>query len=301
MNTVRKLLKIDYIEEKGIFGQDIVVAILDTGMAEHPDLKGKIILFKDFIGDREKCYDDNGHGTHVAGIIAGESKDRLYGRMNRNGIAKRSQLVVLKVLNAKGIGIEDKVIDGIKWIIDNYEKYNIKIVNISFGTIHNNCSEMRLIKYVEILWQLGLVVVAAAGNNGPDIGSITVPGVSKKIITVGVVEDGKKVNVNGRYTSNYSGRGPTCECIQKPDLIAYGNNIVSCNNNYKLKKYTVKSGTSMATPVVTGCAALLLSKYPELKNIDVKRKMIESCKDVNLPANIQGAGVINPVELLGVK
>ena len=167
--------------------------------------------------------------------------------------------------------------------------------------IHNNCSEMRLIKYVEILWQLGLVVVAAAGNNGPDIGSITVPGVSKKIITVGVVEDGKKVNVNGRYTSNYSGRGPTCECIQKPDLIAYGNNIVSCNNNYKLKKYTVKSGTSMATPVVTGCAALLLSKYPELKNIDVKRKMIESCKDVNLPANIQGAGVINPVELLSVK
>ena len=126
MNTVRKLLKIDYIEEKGIFGQDIVVAILDTGMAEHPDLKGKIILFKDFIGDREKCYDDNGHGTHVAGIIAGESKDRLYGRMNINGIAKRSQLVVLKVLNAKGIGIEDKVIDGIKWIIDNYEKYNIK-------------------------------------------------------------------------------------------------------------------------------------------------------------------------------
>jgi serine protease AprX len=221
--------------------------------------------------------------------------------MNINGIAKGSQLVVLKVLNAKGIGIEDKVIDGIKWIIDNYEKYNIKIVNISFGTIHNNCSEMRLIKYVEILWQLGLVVVAAAGNNGPDIGSITVPGVSKKIITVGVVEDGKKVNVNGRYTSNYSGRGPTCECIQKPDLIAYGNNIVSCNNNYKLKKYTVKSGTSMATPVVTGCVALLLSKYPELKNIDVKRKMIESCKDVNLPANIQGAGVINPVELLGVK
>ena len=126
MNTVRKLLKIDCIEEKGIIGQDIVVAILDTGMAEHPDLKEKIILFKDFVGNREKCYDDNGHGTHVAGIIAGESKDRFYGRMNINGIAKGSQLVVLKVLNAKGIGIEDKVIDGIKWIIDNYEKYNIK-------------------------------------------------------------------------------------------------------------------------------------------------------------------------------
>ena len=288
--------------EKSFYtGKGIGVCILDTGIYEHIDFTGRIWTFYDFLDFKRRPYDDNGHGTHVAGIIAGESKDRFYGRMNINGIAKGSQLVVLKVLNAKGIGIEDKVIDGIKWIIDNYEKYNIKIVNISFGTIHNNCSEMRLIKYVEILWQLGLVVVAAAGNNGPDIGSITVPGVSKKIITVGVVEDGKKVNVNGRYTSNYSGRGPTCECIQKPDLIAYGNNIVSCNNNYKLKKYTVKSGTSMATPVVTGCAALLLSKYPELKNIDVKRKMIESCKDVNLPANIQGAGVINPVELLGVK
>lgn len=82
------------------------------------------------MGIGKNGYDDNGHGTHVAGIIAGESKDRFYGRMNINGIAKGSQLVVLKVLNAKGIGIEDKVIDGIKWIIDNYEKYNIKIVNI---------------------------------------------------------------------------------------------------------------------------------------------------------------------------
>lgn len=298
MDTVRRLLRIDDIEKMGYTGKGVVVAILDTGIVEHPDLKGKILLFKDFVNKREYIYDDNGHGTHIAGIICGKTFTNYRKNIRINGIAKDTKIVALKVLNNKGVGKEEQVIEGIKWIIDNHEKYKIRIVNISFGTATNSNNDVKMMKYVEMLWDLGLIVVVAAGNNGPDRGSITAPGICRKVITVGVVEDGKKVIVNGRYTSNYSGRGPTYECIRKPDLIAYGNNIVSCNNNFKVKRYTMKSGTSMATPVVTGCVALLLSKNDRISNTEVKKKLVETCRDINLAENIQGAGIINAVDFV---
>lgn len=280
-------------------GQGIGVAVLDTGIVLHPDFDKRITAFQDYVNDRNMFYDDSGHGTHVCGVIGG------CGRLSRGiyaGIAPACNLIVIKVLDQRGNGKIRNVLEGIRWVLENKEKYGIRVVNISVGTLpqSGDAEEVQLIQAVEMLWDAGLVVVAAAGNYGPDAGTVTTPGISKKIITVGASDDSEFTNASGQKT-NYSGRGPTSECVCKPDLIAPGSYINSCNVNY-LKKgsspYTVKSGTSMATPVVSGAAALLLSKYPDMSNVELKLRLRGSCHDLNLPHNQQGWGLLDITALL---
>ena len=155
---------------------------------------------------------------------------------------------------------------------------------------------------METAWDAGLVVVAAAGNLGPEKESITSPGSSRKIITVGASDDEQKEESfkKSRIQPGYSGRGPTCACIVKPELTVPGTGIVSCNARYASTRraYTVKSGTSMATPVVSGAAALLLSLHPDLSNLDVKMHMRESAVDLKLPGSRQGWGFLRIDRLL---
>lgn len=147
------------------------------------------------------------------------------------------------------------------------------------------------------MWWEGLIVVVAAGNYGPAEGSITIPGISKRVITVGAVDDHIFINKNGIIKYNYSGRGVLEDLVFKPDILAPGSYIKSCRNtwNNKNKKtyYTIKSGTSMATPVVSGAVALLISRYPELTNDEVKFRLCASAYDLNRPLNEQGCGLLN--------
>ena len=161
---------------------NIGVAVLDTGIYKHIDFGNRIIAFKDFINNRVFPYDDSGHGTHVSGIIAGDGY-ASHGRFK--GIAPMSQIISVKVLDSNGNGNIENVIKGTKWIINNKDIYNIKIVNISFGTTHNPSNTSELIKNVENMWNEGIIVVAAAGNSGPKSHSITAPGTSRLVITVG--------------------------------------------------------------------------------------------------------------------
>ena len=297
MRKVRQVIGIDQLHDKGILGENIGFAVLDTGIASHPDFNGRIVAFKDFVNNRENNYDDEGHGTHVAGIIAGD------GRMSKGlfrGIAPRANIVSVKVLNNKGIGKEENVVEGIRWIIDNGKRFNVRVVNISFGTMGKSHETNKMIvDAVELLWDLGYVVVAAAGNNGPEASSISTPGDCKKIITVGADNDNVKLIVNGRVTRNYSGRGPTLECVQKPDIVAPANGIFSCshlwNKNYY---YVTKSGTSMATPIVSGTMCLLLSKYGDLTNVDCKKILKSTAIDLKMDRNRQGWGRICPEKIL---
>ena len=133
-------------------------------------------------------------------------------------------------------------------------------------------------------------MVAAAGNQGPRSGSVTAPGSSRKIITVGSSD-----LLTGRTA--ISGRGPTSECICKPDLVAPGNRILSCAPGTDFA-YGVKSGTSMSTPLVSGAVALLLQKYPTLTNVEIKRCLKESARDLGLPRNLQGSGELNMKQAL---
>ena len=299
MDRVRKLTGAEPLLAKGFSGKGITAAILDSGIYPHPDLKERIVDFRDFLNGRTGCYDDYSHGTHVAGILAGNGK---LSRGRYRGIAPECRLLPVKVLDRRGNGSRQDVLRGIEFVISTRERYHTRILNISVGTLAEGKEDEELIQAVEDAWDAGLIVVAAAGNMGPRKESITSPGSSRKIITVGASDD-EQIEAfprKGRILTGYSGRGPTCACIVKPELTAPGTGIVSCSYRYAFTRqgYTVKSGTSMSTPVVSGAAALLLSLHPELSNLDVKMRMHESTIDLKLPGSRQGWGFLRIDRLL---
>lgn len=270
--------------EKSFYtGKGIGVCILDTGIYEHIDFTGRIWAFYDFLAFKRRPYDDNGHGTHVAGLVAGDGTASM-GKYR--GAAPGCGIISLKVLDRYGTGSQDDVLRALRWIRENRQQYRIRVVNISVGTTCNSKrNHARLLESVEQLWDEGVVVVTAAGNQGPRPGSITAPGSSKKVITVGSSD-----LLEGR--SAISGRGPTAECVCKPDIVAPGNKIMSCVPG-KPYSYGVKSGTSMSTPLVTGAIACALEKNPALTNTDIKTMLMNSAEDMGLPQNLQGWGNFN--------
>ena len=271
------------------------MAILDTGVFLHPDLENCVYGFRDFLKKKQQPYDDNGHGTHVAGMIAG-SGTASAGRYQ--GVAPGAQLVCLKVLDQRGNGYVSDVLAGLRWVRQNGSQYGIRIINISVGsfTPKGMSEDSALVRGVDAAWDAGYVVVVAAGNNGPAAHTITTPGISRKVITVGCADDDREVEVMGSRMVDYSGRGPTNACVCKPDLVAPGCGIISCCN--EPGRYFIKSGTSMSTPLVSGAIALLLEKYPSMSNKDVKLRIRERAVDLGLPHNQQGWGKLDVKRLL---
>jgi serine protease AprX len=191
-------------------------------------------------------------------------------------VAPDCGIVVLKVMDAKGNGKTSHFLRAIDWTLENKERYGIRIANISAGMGYDATDAMqrRLLQAIEYLWNQGIIVMTAAGNNGPGKESITVPGILRTVITVGSSDD-RELQNRGRKTG-YSGEGPTRQCIVKPELVAPGTNILSCS--LKNKEYVRKSGTSMATPVASGALALLLEKYPYLTPPEVKLRLYHRLK-----------------------
>lgn len=295
VDHARELIHCEAAYRMGLTGRGIGVAVLDTGIYLHEDFDYRIAAFTDIVHRRREAYDDNGHGTHIAGIIAGSgsASDGRY-----QGIAPEAHVVMVKVLDQKGNGYASDVLAGLKWVRDNREKYGIRIVNISVGSFTRKGMNENsvLVRGVNAAWDDGLVVCVAAGNMGPGRNTITTPGISRKVITVGCSDDYKEVNVMGSRMIDYSGRGPTGACICKPEVIAPGAGIVSCSN--EPGKYQAKSGTSMSTPLVSGAIALLLQKYPSMTNKDVKLLLRERTVDLGLPINQQGWGMLDVERLV---
>ncbi len=317
MNRVGDVIESNWAYEHGIYGEGIGVAILDTGIALHKDFiegTNRVVAFQDFINHRTEPYDDNGHGTHVAGIIGGNGYSS---KGKYKGVAPECNIISVKVLDHRGDGNISDVLAGLQWIIDNKVKYNIRVVNISVGTSSkDNLDENSLlVQGVNAVWDNNIIVVVAAGNNGPGPMSISTPGISRKVITVGSSDDNITAEVyGGSKSKDYSGRGPTPFCIKKPDIVAPGSNIISCNiSRYSSRirsgelrfssgdspmMYTIKSGTSMATPVVSGAIALLLSAKPNMSNREVKLKLRDSAIDLGQHWEKQGWGLLNVRKLL---
>lgn len=283
MNRARRIIHAEEVWRSGIRGKGITIAVLDTGTTLHPDFEGRMVGFHDFINQQKEAYDDFGHGTHVSGILCGAGKVQP----GYCGIAPEAEFVSLKVLDRNGNGRRKDVINGIYWTIDNRKTYRIRIMNISVGTVREgDAMDEQLIKAVEDAWDAGIVVVVAAGNLGPQPQTITAPGNSRKVITVGSSDERKPF---------FSGRGPTRCCVCKPDIVAPGSDIISCSNQFGKGRpyYCRKSGTSMATPMVSGAAALLLSKEPWLTNVEVKMRLRESAVDLQMPHSRQGWGLFD--------
>lgn len=246
MNRVHEIIGTRKLHAAGLRGKGVGIAILDTGITKHPDFDNRILVFRDFVNYKTAWYDDYGHGTHIAGIAAGSGK-ASHGEYC--GMAPEANLIILKVLDFRGNGNIPTLLRALDWILMNRQKYHIQIVNISVGTTSRRgmSEDSQLIQVVNRVWDSGIVVCAAAGNDGPGRGTVTTPGISRKVITVGSSDLG----------ADYSGRGPNASCIIKPDLVAPGYSICSCKSTRGIATsledyYTIKSGTSMATPVVTG-------------------------------------------------
>lgn len=308
MQRVRKQVE-DTVGDLTDGGAGIAIALLDTGVAPHPDLDGKVACFRDFVSEGVLqnpgdgiCYDDNGHGTHVAGILCGS------GRLSEGkyrGLAPGARLVVGKVLDERGDGSTEAMLRGLDWVLTVRERYRIRILNISvgIGDLDDKFKEQALKDKLEQIWKLGMLVVCAAGNKGPGDGTVSSVGGNSNVVTVGC-HDGNFRTGSFLRCENYSGRGVPGAAVRKPDLVAPGTDIISCCGGcYRfrgrwLNAYVAKSGTSMATPIVSGAAALAFQKFPAMTNEDCKQKLQYTATDLGAPWNQQGWGMVNVRRLL---
>ena len=291
--------QIPYTE--GYKGEGITIAVIDTGIAPHSDLtkpKNRIVGFKDFVNNKNRPYDDNGHGTHVAGIIAsnGYSSNGKF-----SGVAPEANILGIKALDEEGSGSTSYIISAIQWVIETKDVYNTKILNLSLGTpVTDPYSSDPLVKACNEAISAGITVIVAAGNSGPSSKTILSPGNGPNVITVGAVDDNKTIENDDDVIAPFSSRGPTQEGFKKPDVVAPGVDITSLSNT-KLDGYKSLSGTSMATPFVSGAAALLFNKNKRLRPSSIKSNLMNNCISLNDSYNNQGNGIISLDKLFNGK
>jgi serine protease AprX len=312
----------------GYTGAGIGVAVIDSGVAPWHDDFGasassktgqRVTTFVDFVNGESAKYDDWGHGTHVAGIIAGSGYDS-YGM--RAGIAPGANIVALKALDHEGKGRISNIIAALDWVVANHQQYNIRVVNMSLGAgVFESYHTDPLTLAAKRVVDAGIVVVAAAGNLGkgadglPQYGAISAPANAPWVLTVGASSTEGTVHRRDDKIALYSSRGPTMiDFVAKPDLVAPGTGTVSLaapNSLFYLTKsafllpgmrsgllggqpYLTLSGTSMATPVVSGSVALMLEANPNLTPNMVKA-ILQFTAEVKSRYDYmtQGAGFLN--------
>lgn len=293
--------------------RDVVMAIVDTGIdVSHKDLKGKVVGWKDFVNEQPHPYDDNGHGTHVAGTAAGA------GVVNRSmvGVAPGAALVGVKVLDADGAGTYAGVIAGVEWVVENRDRYNIRILNLSLGSSDSSDGLDALSRAVNGAAEAGVLAVVAAGNSGPGDYTIGSPAAASRALTICAMRD---VAEGGWSLAPFSSRGPTADGRAKPDLCAPGVRI-SAPQAGTVDRFVTFSGSSMAAPLVAGAAALLLESNPYLTPHDLRSLLTSTAQDWGVPGpdldygagrinvyraaqralRLPGAGPVNPTHAVGM-
>jgi len=299
----------------GLDGTGIGVAVIDSGIINVPDLHdadSRIVYSQSFVGDgSEGASDQYGHGSHVAGIIGGNGKKSSAPSdfYTFNGIAPNVNLINLRVLDENGQGTDSQVISAIQTAISLKSSYNILVMNLSLGRpVYESYTLDPLCQAVEQAWQAGIVVVVSAGNNGRDnsfnnegYGTITSPANDPFVITVGAMKTMGTAGRDDDLIATYSSKGPTLfDHIAKPDLVAPGNLIISLyapaltlNQLYPENEipyslyrtdgsampsntYYILSGTSMAAPMVSGAAALMLQLDPTLTPDEIKARLMKT-------------------------
>ena len=313
----------------GLTGAGIGIAVIDSGITswhddlvnrsstQYPYANQRVRKFVDFVNNRTQPYDDNGHGSHVAGIIAGNGQDS---NGEKSGIAPEASLVSLKVLDADGQGTIGDIIAALNWVAVNAKTYNIRVVNLSVGAqIRESYWTDPLTLAAKAVNDRGITVVVAAGNVGKDAdghiqyGGITAPGNAPWVLTVGASSTMGTLTRTDDEMASFSSSGPTfIDFEAKPDLVAPGVGTVSlavpgstfyltkltslldANPKGGSKAYLALSGTSMAAPVVTGTVALMLQANPNLTPNLIKALLQYTAQEYRgYSALRQGAGFLN--------
>jgi len=316
-------------ETLGYTGAGIGVAVLDSGVATwHDDLTSdsstlyeygnqRVSKFVDFVNGSTPPYDDNGHGSHVAGTILGNGYDS---KGEKAGIAPAASLVSLKVLDRNGQGTISNIIAALNWVVANYKTYNVRVVNLSVGAvIRESYWTDPLTIATKAVTDKGITVVVAAGNLGKNangqlqLGGITAPGNAPWVLTVGASSTMGTLKRNDDEMAPFSSAGPSfIDFAAKPDLVAPGTGTVSLavpgsafyatKAEYLVdgklalgaKPYLALSGTSMAAPVVTGTVALMLQANPTLTPNLIKAILQYTAQEYPGYSPLrQGAGFLN--------
>jgi serine protease AprX len=292
--------------DSGWDGSGVGVAVIDSGIDSHPDLlsaqgQSRVVYRHSFIGGVQN--DDFGHGTHVAGIVAGSgAASNVPGSAHvLRGIAPNANLLDLRVLDQNGSSSDSVVIAGIQMAVQLKSAYDVRVINLSLGRpIYEGCTLDPLCEAAEAAWSDGIVVVAAAGNLGRNgYATVLSPGNSPHALTVGAMKTLATYPRNDDLIASYSSKGPTyIDNTVKPDVVAPGNLVVSLlapgstlanaypenvvgpsyysSGSAGTPEYMTLSGTSMATPVVSGTVALMLQKDPTLTPDTIKARLMKT-------------------------
>ena len=287
----------------GNLGAGVGVAVLDTGVSSVRDLDGRIVHGPDLSGEGSTV-DTHGHGTVMAGIVAGNGADsatRSGGAYT--GVAPRATVVAVKVAGRNGVVDVSTVLQGMHWVSAYKDQFNIRVMNLSWGTASRQDPAIDPLNYaVQRLWREGIVVVVAAGNSGPQAGTVTKPGDDPVVLTVGAFDDKQNSDPADDSIPSWSSRGPTAAGVVKPDVVASGRFVTATRSfgshvEFSYPKalvapsYIRGSGTSQAAAVTSGVIALLLAEHPWLTPDQVKSVIARSGLPLPaLPAATQGSG-----------
>jgi serine protease AprX len=307
-----KAVRADAAWQRGVTGRGVTVAVLDTGVASVPDLDGRLVQVtddatgqttpcKNLSGELD-CNDRYGHGTFIAGLIAGNGTSSG-GKWK--GVAPDASILSVKTAGADGAADVSNILAAIQWVVSFKDRYNIRVLNLSLGTDSTQDWKVDPLNYaVERAWAAGMTVVVAASNKGPAAGTITKPADDPWVVTVGAIDDRGTPSLGDDRLPDFSGRGPTAHGLAKPDVAAPGAHVVSLRApgstidtrypNYVDGSYRQGSGTSMATGVVSGVVALMLQANPGFTPDRIKHVFKATARDAaSSDPMAVGSGVVD--------
>jgi serine protease AprX len=284
------------VDHPGLTGAGVGLCVVDTGVdPAHEQIAPRTVTFKDFVNGRITAYDDQGHGTHVTSIAAGDGIGGANAATFR-GVAPGATLYAAKVLDSAGSGPNDVVAAGVQWCTS---QAGVGVVSMSLGDTEGGDGTDIVSQAVNAAVAAGKVVVVAAGNSGDLPGTINAPGTASGAITVGAVSDysspaGTDRHDDGIWLAAFSSRGPTSDGRTKPDISAPGVSVRAALAG-TTNGYTTLSGTSMATPYVAGAAVLARQAAPSATPSQIRAALTSTAVDVGSPGadNEFGAGYVD--------
>jgi len=308
-----KVVRADAVWQAGATGSGVTVAVVDTGVADVPDLHGRIVQVTDDLtgqtsscvnlSGESSCADSYGHGTFIAGTIAGNGASS---QGKWKGAAPGARVLSLKIAGRDGAADVSNVLAAIQWVVSFKDRYDIGVLNLSLGTDSTQSYTVDPLNYaVERAWDAGVAVVVSASNRGPDPRTISKPGDDPFAITVGAIDDNGTAGLGDDLLPEFSSRGPTAaDGLGKPDVTAPGGHVISLRAPgseidarfpaYVDGAYRKGSGTSMSAGVVSGVAALMLQANPGMTPDRLKHALKATTRaTVSADPMVVGTGLVD--------